>query len=78
MPTTGGEVVGAARAAGGAAERAIEVADLESAVDAARTLAAPGSVVLLSPAAPSYDRFRNFEQRGERFRALAAERRLSR
>jgi UDP-N-acetylmuramoylalanine-D-glutamate ligase len=27
--------------------------------------------VLLSPAAPSYDSYRNFEQRGELFAALA-------
>ncbi len=70
MPTTGAEVVAAARAAGVDAEHAIEVADLEAAVDAARDLAAPGSVLLLSPAAPSYDHFRNLEERGERFRAL--------
>jgi UDP-N-acetylmuramoylalanine-D-glutamate ligase len=29
-------------------------------------------VVLLSPAAPSYDHYRDFEQRGERFRELVA------
>lgn len=54
----------------------IETSDgLESAVSRASALARSGSVVLLSPGAPSFTRFRDFEQRGERFcasvRALA-------
>jgi UDP-N-acetylmuramoylalanine--D-glutamate ligase len=51
--------------------RALLAQDLADAVSRARTAAAPGSVVLLSPAAPSYDSYRDFEQRGERFQALA-------
>ena len=47
--------------------------DLEHAVEAAATAAQPGEVVLLSPACASYDQFRNFEERGDRFRALASE-----
>jgi UDP-N-acetylmuramoylalanine--D-glutamate ligase len=46
--------------------------DLEHAVDAAARAARPGEVVLLSPACASYDQFRSFEERGERFRALVA------
>jgi UDP-N-acetylmuramoyl-L-alanine---L-glutamate ligase len=71
MPTTGPRLLGAARAAGLPAELALEAADLAEAVALAGERAAPGTVVLLSPAAPSYDRFRDFEERGERFAALA-------
>jgi UDP-N-acetylmuramoylalanine--D-glutamate ligase len=45
--------------------------DLEHAVRAAAEAAEPGEVVLLSPACASYDQFENFEERGDRFRALA-------
>lgn len=45
--------------------------DLEAAMDLARRLAGVGDSVLMSPGFPSFDQFRNFEERGERFRALA-------
>ena len=44
--------------------------DLETAVGRAYEDAAPGEVVLLSPACASFDQFRDFEDRGDRFRAL--------
>ena len=48
--------------------------DMARAVDVAAGLAAEGDVVLLSPACSSFDMFRNFEHRGDVFRALVAER----
>jgi UDP-N-acetylmuramoylalanine--D-glutamate ligase len=43
---------------------------LEDAVRRAAAAAAPGDVVLLSPACASFDAFDNFEQRGDRFREI--------
>ena len=43
---------------------------LERAVEQAAARARPGEIVLLSPACASFDQFEDFEQRGERFRAL--------
>jgi UDP-N-acetylmuramoylalanine--D-glutamate ligase len=44
--------------------------DLETAMRDATAAARPGEVVLLSPACASYDQFRDYERRGDRFRAL--------
>jgi UDP-N-acetylmuramoylalanine--D-glutamate ligase len=44
--------------------------DLERAVAHARSLAKPGDVVLLSPAAASFDQYADFEARGEHFRRI--------
>jgi UDP-N-acetylmuramoylalanine--D-glutamate ligase len=50
---------------------------LDRAVAHAARLAAPGHVVLLSPACASYDQFENFEERGDAFRRLVTAARAS-
>ncbi|CAG1008383.1 UDP-N-acetylmuramoylalanine--D-glutamate ligase [Myxococcaceae bacterium] len=49
-----------------------EAGTLERAVAMADDLAQPGDVVLLSPACASFDQFRSYEERGDRFRAAVA------
>ena len=70
LPTTGARLVEAARSAGVAGDRATEAPGLEAAVALARAAAARGAVVLLSPAAPSFGAYPDFEARGRHFRAL--------
>jgi len=43
---------------------------LEDAVTLAHRLTSPGGVVLFSPACSSFDMFKNYEERGERFKSL--------
>ncbi|MER3468040.1 MAG: hypothetical protein C4312_05810 [Thermoflexus sp.] len=53
-----------------ALEQVERVSTLEEAVALAARLARPGEVVLLSPGGTSYDAYRDFEERGNHFRAL--------
>lgn len=46
------------------------VGSLDEAVAMAHQLTEPGGVVLFSPACSSFDMFKNYEERGERFKAL--------
>jgi len=46
--------------------------DFEEVIRVAKAAARAGEAVLLSPACSSYDMFSNYEERGERFRTLAA------
>jgi len=56
----------------GARVAARAVSDIDEAVARAAELALPGDVVLLAPACASQDQFRDFQERGDRFRAAVA------
>ena len=58
----------AIRAALGGILPAHEAADMDEAVRRAAALAAPGEVVLLAPGCASFDRYANYQERGEDFR----------
>ncbi len=49
-----------------------EVASLRDAVTAALLYTKKGGTCLLSPGAPSYDSFKNFEQKGDQFKKIVA------
>ena len=70
-----GATAGAIRAAAeGAANfrdlEILEAPDYPAAVALADQRSEPGDVVMLSPASTSFDRFRNFEERGRVFKDL--------
>ena len=48
----------------------VRVSSMEEAVEAARSLAKEGDIVSLSPASASFDRYPNFEARGNHFKEL--------
>jgi UDP-N-acetylmuramoylalanine--D-glutamate ligase len=54
--------------------RVVRAASLDEAVALAADFARPGSVVLLSPAYKSFDMFKDFEDRGNQFKALVRRR----
>jgi len=67
--------LGRRQEAGGSNQEAVlegitRVETLEQAVEAAARLARPGEVVLLSPGGTSFDAFRDFAERGDRFKEL--------
>ena len=70
---TAAEIAAALEPAASAGVEIHRCGRLEAALAAAAAAARAGQVVLLAPACASYDAFRDFEQRGERFRVLVEE-----
>ncbi|WP_249020626.1 UDP-N-acetylmuramoyl-L-alanine--D-glutamate ligase [Conexibacter sp. S30A1] len=71
LPDTGEAIAAAAAAFGFAAARMSTAGDMREATRLAASRAQPGAVILLSPAAPSFNAYRDFEERGDHFAALA-------
>lgn len=70
LPDNGSDVQGAFRTHGVEPNAGMHTAEtMDEAVAIAAKLARPGAVVLLSPGAPSFPHYRDFEQRGKRFAA---------
>ena len=57
----------------GVVAQKVRYATMESAFEYIKRQARPGDVCLLSPAASSYDQYKNFEERGGKFKRLAQE-----
>jgi len=67
VPDSGPRIQAAIEAAGPAKVDVVACAGLDEAVERGFGWAAPDGVVLLSPAAPSFGRFRDYRDRGEAF-----------
>ena len=66
-----GERMMAMMETGGVASQLMVYHTMEEAFDYLKTHAEQGNVCLLSPAASSYDKYKNFEERGRKFKQLA-------
>ena len=71
IPDSGSRIVNTMQAAGIQPEKGLHlVAGLDDAVELARRFTPPGGLVLLSPGAPSFPRFRDYRDRGRQFARL--------
>ena len=57
----------------GVVPEVVSTGSLDAAMEAAEAAAQPGDAVLLSPACASFDLFKNYENRGELFKAWVNE-----
>lgn len=71
LPDTGPRLGHALATHGHPEDRMSNAGDMRDATLKAATHAQPGAIVLLSPAAPSFNAYENFERRGEDFTACA-------
>jgi UDP-N-acetylmuramoyl-L-alanine---L-glutamate ligase len=71
LPDTGPRLAETAIRHGLSENWIVHAADMREATDVAGTLTRHGSVVLLSPAAPSFSQYKNFEERGDDFAGFA-------
>ena len=62
-----GEAGGEIATAIGDAVRLNIASSLNQAVASAHKIASPGDIILMSPGCASFDEFKNFEERGEKF-----------
>ena len=72
LPDTGKRIAAEVEALGDDGPRTVLAADVDEAVRLAAAGVPAGGVVLLSPAAPSYVQFKDFEERGAAFARAAA------
>ena len=67
---TAGKIRECVEAQPGQKPEMLDCGDFDSAVLAAARAAQPGDIVLMSPASASFDQFKNFMERGDRFKQL--------
>ena len=70
---TAGKIRTCVEAQPGQKPEMVDCGDFDSAVQAAARAARPGDIVLMSPASASFDQFKNFMERGDRFKQLVKE-----
>ena len=70
---TAGKIRDCVEAQPGQKPEMVDCGDFDSAVQVAAKAAQPGDIVLMSPASASFDQFKNFMERGDRFKQLVKE-----